>query len=109
MTPRRATSPAKGARSTSPNGAPGTPEVVVAWHGLARTGRDMDPIAAVLAQRFRVICPDTLGRGLSQWSPCPPTSTAWPSTSGWRCRCWTSWAWAQLPVAGYLAWAAPSA
>jgi pimeloyl-ACP methyl ester carboxylesterase len=49
----------------------GHDEVVVAWHGLARTGRDMDHIAAVLAQRFRVICPDTLGRGLSQWSPLP--------------------------------------
>ncbi len=46
-------------------------EVVVAWHGLARTGRDMDDIAAHLAQRWRVICPDTLGRGLSQWSPAP--------------------------------------
>ena len=48
-------------------------EVIVAWHGLARTGRDMDPIAAHLASRFRVICPDTLGRGLSQWSPAPAT------------------------------------
>ena len=46
-------------------------EVVVAWHGLARTGRDMDAIAAHLAQRWRVICPDTLGCGLSQWSPAP--------------------------------------
>ena len=46
-------------------------EVVVAWHGLARTGRDMDDIAAHLAQRYRVICPDTIGRGLSQWSPEP--------------------------------------
>ncbi len=46
-------------------------ETVVAWHGLARTGRDMDPIAAVLARRWRVLCPDTLGRGLSQWSPQP--------------------------------------
>jgi pimeloyl-ACP methyl ester carboxylesterase len=46
-------------------------EPVVAWHGLARTGRDMDPIAAQLATRYRVICPDTLGRGLSQWSPEP--------------------------------------
>ena len=45
--------------------------VLVAWHGLARTGRDMDPIAAHLAGRFRVLCPDTLGRGLSQWSPDP--------------------------------------
>ncbi len=46
-------------------------EVVVAWHGLARTGRDMDAIAAHLAQRWRVICPDTTGRGLSAWSPLP--------------------------------------
>ena len=46
-------------------------EVVVAWHGLARTGRDMDDIAAHLARRWRVICPDTPGRGLSQWSPAP--------------------------------------
>ena len=46
-------------------------EVVVAWHGLARTGRDMDDIAAHLAGRYRVICPDALGRGLSQWSPLP--------------------------------------
>jgi pimeloyl-ACP methyl ester carboxylesterase len=51
-------------------GAPDAP-AVVAWHGLARTGRDMDPIAGPLSQRWRVICPDTLGRGLSQWSPDP--------------------------------------
>ncbi len=45
---------------------------VVAWHGLARTGRDMDELAQHLAARgYRVICPDTLGRGLSQWSPLP--------------------------------------
>ena len=44
---------------------------VIAWHGLARTGRDMDDIAAHLAQRYRVICPDTIGRGLSEWSPVP--------------------------------------
>ena len=48
-----------------------TRETVIAWHGLARTSRDMDPIAAHLAQRYRVICPDTIGRGLSQWSPEP--------------------------------------
>ncbi len=47
---------------------------VVAWHGLARTGRDMDPLAAHLsALGYRVICPDTIGRGLSQWSPEPET------------------------------------
>lgn len=49
----------------------GQAETVIAWHGLARTGRDMDAVAAHLAQRWRVICPDTLGRGLSQWSPRP--------------------------------------
>ena len=46
-------------------------ETVIAWHGLARTGRDMDDLAAHLASRYRVICPDTIGRGLSQWSPAP--------------------------------------
>ena len=46
-------------------------DTVIAWHGLARTGRDMDEVAAHLSRRFRVICPDTLGRGLSQWSPHP--------------------------------------
>lgn len=54
--------------------APGVePEgTVIAWHGLARTGRDMDVLARVLAGLgWRVICPDTLGRGLSQWSRAP--------------------------------------
>jgi len=46
-------------------------EALIAWHGLARTGRDMDDVAAHLAPRYRVICPDTIGRGLSQWSPQP--------------------------------------
>ncbi|WP_332778130.1 alpha/beta fold hydrolase [Polaromonas sp.] len=44
---------------------------VIAWHGLARTGRDMDELAEHLSSRYRVICPDTIGRGLSQWSPRP--------------------------------------
>jgi len=49
----------------------GNPATVIAWHGLARTGRDMDDIAAHLSTKYRVICPDTIGRGLSQWSPAP--------------------------------------
>ncbi len=47
---------------------------VIAWHGLARTGRDMDALAAhlsALPDGYRVICPDTIGRGLSEWSPQP--------------------------------------
>lgn len=48
------------------------PETVIAWHGLARTGRDMDELAAHLcAQGYRVICPDTVGRGLSEWAQDP--------------------------------------
>ncbi|SFM47559.1 alpha/beta fold hydrolase [Variovorax sp. OV329] len=44
-------------------------QTVIAWHGLARTCRDMDELAADLCSRgWRVICPDTIGRGLSQWS-----------------------------------------
>ena len=46
-------------------------DTVIAWHGLARTGRDMDELAEHLSKRYRVICPDTIGRGLSQWSPDP--------------------------------------
>jgi pimeloyl-ACP methyl ester carboxylesterase len=49
----------------------GAGEPVVMWHGLARTGRDFDDIAAHLSKRYRVLCPDMIGRGLSQWSPEP--------------------------------------
>lgn len=45
--------------------------VLVMWHGLARTGRDFDTAARYFARHYRVICPDTLGRGLSGWSSNP--------------------------------------
>ena len=45
--------------------------VVIAWHGLARTGSDFDALAEHLAAHYHVICPDTIGRGLSQWSAAP--------------------------------------
>lgn len=44
---------------------------LVMWHGLARTGRDFDEIARAMADRYFVICPDTIGRGLSSWSDNP--------------------------------------
>jgi pimeloyl-ACP methyl ester carboxylesterase len=47
--------------------------VVVLWHGLARSARDFDVLAAFLEPDYRVIVPDTIGRGLSQWSPQPQT------------------------------------
>ena len=46
---------------------------VLMWHGLARTCRDFDDLAASLAGRYRVLCPDLIGRGLSEWSPDPDT------------------------------------
>jgi pimeloyl-ACP methyl ester carboxylesterase len=44
---------------------------LILWHGLARTGRDFDELALALADTYRIICPDTIGRGFSQWSPDP--------------------------------------
>lgn len=51
-------------------GAPDKPKLAM-WHGLARTGRDFDDLAAALCDRFHIVAPDTIGRGLSQWSPDP--------------------------------------
>lgn len=48
-------------------GDPANPRVVMCVHGLTRTGRDFDALAAALAPHFRVICPDVVGRGESDW------------------------------------------
>ena len=48
----------------------GMPPLVM-WHGLARTGRDFDDIASAFAADRHIIVPDTIGRGLSEWSPRP--------------------------------------
>lgn len=42
--------------------------VVLMAHGLGRTGNDFDELAYALSRNYRVICPDMLGRGLSQWA-----------------------------------------
>lgn len=42
---------------------------VLCIHGLTRNGRDFDPLAESLADRFHVICPDLPGRGQSDWLP----------------------------------------
>lgn len=45
---------------------------VVCVHGLTRTGRDFDALAAALAaEGRRVLCPDLPGRGDSSWLPDP--------------------------------------
>ncbi len=42
--------------------------LLVMWHGLARTGRDFDEAAEALSDSWFVICPDTIGRGMSSWA-----------------------------------------
>ena len=51
-------------------GDPAKPPVIL-WHGLARTGHDFAPLAAALAEDYWLIAPDTIGRGLSEWSRAP--------------------------------------
>jgi pimeloyl-ACP methyl ester carboxylesterase len=49
-------------------GSPGASRTVVCVHGVSRTGRDFDALAAALAERdARVIVPDLPGRGRSEW------------------------------------------
>ncbi len=43
------------------------PRVLVCVHGLTRQGRDFDTLARDLAGEYRVICPDVVGRGRSDW------------------------------------------
>jgi pimeloyl-ACP methyl ester carboxylesterase len=48
-------------------GAHDNPRVVICVHGLTRQGRDFDVLAQRLASTHRVICPDVVGRGQSDW------------------------------------------
>ena len=48
-------------------GDPANPHVVMCVHGLSRQGRDFDVLAAYLADEVRVVCPDVVGRGQSDW------------------------------------------
>ncbi|HOL64828.1 MAG TPA: alpha/beta hydrolase [Accumulibacter sp.] len=41
------------------------PRVLICVHGLTRNGRDFDVLANALADDYRVICPDIVGRGNS--------------------------------------------
>jgi pimeloyl-ACP methyl ester carboxylesterase len=43
------------------------PRVLVCVHGLSRQGRDFDTLAQALCQHYRVVCPDVVGRGRSDW------------------------------------------
>jgi pimeloyl-ACP methyl ester carboxylesterase len=48
-------------------GKPAASRVVVCVHGLSRNSRDFDYLARDLARDCRVICPDVVGRGDSEW------------------------------------------
>ena len=50
-------------------GHPANPNVLVCVHGLTRNGRDFDFLARYLAPHYRVVCPDVVGRGQSDWLP----------------------------------------
>ncbi|AMG29003.1 alpha/beta hydrolase [Grimontia hollisae] len=55
-------------RAWNPEGG----ETVFCWHGLARNSIDFIELGNALASKgYRVIAPDTLGRGLSQWAEEP--------------------------------------
>ncbi|MGB0935336.1 MAG: alpha/beta fold hydrolase [Alphaproteobacteria bacterium] len=42
---------------------------VVCVHGLTRNGRDFDFLSRELMSDYRIICPDIVGRGKSDWLP----------------------------------------
>jgi len=48
-------------------GDPANPRVLVCVHGLSRQGRDFDTLAAAMSDVYRVVCPDVVGRGQSDW------------------------------------------
>ena len=43
------------------------PQALVCVHGLGRCARDFDNLALALSERYRVVCPDVVGRGDSDW------------------------------------------
>jgi pimeloyl-ACP methyl ester carboxylesterase len=48
-------------------GDPQNRKVLVCVHGLTRCGRDFDDLALAMSDQYRVICPDVVGRGRSDW------------------------------------------
>jgi pimeloyl-ACP methyl ester carboxylesterase len=43
------------------------PRVLLCVHGVSRQGRDFDTLARSMADHYRVVCPDVVGRGQSDW------------------------------------------
>ncbi|MDR2209554.1 MAG: alpha/beta hydrolase [Azoarcus sp.] len=48
-------------------GDPDNPKVLLCVHGFTRNARDFDMLAEALSGEYRVVCPDVVGRGRSDW------------------------------------------
>lgn len=48
-------------------GDPKNPKVLLCVHGVTRVSDDFDKLARELCQDYRVVCPDVVGRGRSDW------------------------------------------
>jgi pimeloyl-ACP methyl ester carboxylesterase len=48
-------------------GDPNNRKILVCVHGLTRCGRDFDDLARAMSDQYRVVCPDVVGRGRSDW------------------------------------------
>ena len=48
-------------------GDPANDKVLLCVHGLTRSGRDFDQLATRMSSQYRVVCPDVVGRGKSDW------------------------------------------
>ena len=52
-------------------GDPENQNVLVCVHGITRVSDDFDVLAMALSDEYRIICPDVVGRGKSDWLPNP--------------------------------------
>lgn len=48
-------------------GDPDNDNIIICVHGVTRLSRDFDTLAEALSSEYRVICPDIVGRGYSDW------------------------------------------
>lgn len=52
-------------------GDPSNKNVLICVHGVTRVSDDFDVLALALSDLYRIICPDVVGRGRSDWLPNP--------------------------------------
>lgn len=48
-------------------GSPKSEHTIICVHGVTRLSRDFDVLAKELSKKYRVVCPDVVGRGYSDW------------------------------------------